>query len=88
VRSASAPGRPEAVPIRPEAAPERPAPAPAPSDSDADTPGWLNGYQQGKQDVRRGLSPSPDRYDFMFSDADRAGFIRGYEAGYGRRIKN
>jgi hypothetical protein len=76
------------VPIRSEAAAVRPEPAPVPSASDADAPGWLNGYEQGKQDARRGLSATPDRYDFMFSDADRAGFIRGYEAGYGRRIKN
>ena len=74
----------EPAPARSEPAPARSALIPSRSESNADVPGWQDGYERGKEDAHRGLSQTPDRYDFIYSQADRAGFFRGYEAGYNR----
>ena len=51
----------------------------------------VSGYELGKtkgyQDGRGGLSRTPSRYEASYSQADRAEFFRGYEAGYNAGIK-
>lgn len=64
------------------AAPAGTGAAPDRSRPDSDVPGWLSGHQQGKLDASRGLSQNPERYEFIYSAADQAGFFRGYEEGY------
>lgn len=51
----------------------------------------FSGYELGKtkgyQDGHGGLSRTPLRHESSFSEADRADFLRGYEAGYNEGIK-
>lgn len=55
--------------------------------SDAGPGGWQAGYEKGLSDGRGGLSRTPSRYDSIYSEADRADFLRGYESGYNRGIR-
>lgn len=54
------------------------------SESDAGPAGWQAGYDKGLSDGQGGLSRTPDRYSYLYSQADRADFLRGYESGYNR----
>ncbi len=63
------------------------SPSPSTEESDAGSSGWQAGYQKGLSDGRGGLSRTPDRYDYIYSEADRAEFFRGYESGYNRGIR-
>lgn len=49
--------------------------------------GYDLGFAKGQEDGRGGLSRTPDRYGSLYSQADRAEFFRGYEAGYNQGIK-
>ena len=49
--------------------------------------GYDLGFAKGQEDGRGGLSRTPDRYESLYSQADRAEFFRGYEAGYNQGIK-
>lgn len=60
---------------------------PPSSESDAGPVGWQAGYQKGLSDGRGGRSRTPDRYDYIYSEADRAAFFKGYESGYNRGIR-
>ena len=51
------------------------------------TSGYDLGFAKGQKDGRGGLSRTPDRYESLYSQADRAEFFRGYEAGYNQGIK-
>ena len=62
-------------------------PAPVAGESDAGPAGWQSGYEKGLSDGRNGLSRTPDRYSYIYSQADRADFFRGYESGYNRGIQ-
>lgn len=61
--------------------------AAASEESDAGPAGWQAGYQKGLSDGRGGLSRTPDRYESIYSEADRADFFKGYESGYNRGIR-
>ena len=56
-------------------------------ESDAGPSGWQAGYEKGMADGRGGLSRTPDRYEGVYSQADRADFFKGYESGYNRGIR-
>ena len=73
--------------LSPESVPAGGATLLGSSSSPADTPGWSSGFQQGKLDATRRLSPRPERYEFIYSAADQAGFFQGSEAGYARYKK-
>jgi hypothetical protein len=49
--------------------------------------GYDLGFAKGQEDGRGGLSRTPGRYESLYSQADRAEFFRGYEAGYNQGIK-
>jgi hypothetical protein len=49
--------------------------------------GYDLGFAKGQEDGGGGLSRTPDRYESLYSQADRAEFFRGYEAGYNQGIK-
>ncbi|MEN8678700.1 MAG: hypothetical protein ABF391_01510, partial [Akkermansiaceae bacterium] len=56
--------------------------------SAAGTPaGYDLGYQKGREDGEGGLSRTPARYGYLYSQADRTDFLRGYEAGYNAGIR-
>ena len=50
-------------------------------------PGYNLGFSKGRDDGWSGRSRTPDRYESLYSQADRAEFFRGYEAGYNEGIK-
>jgi hypothetical protein len=49
--------------------------------------GYGSGFEKGFEDGRNGLSRTPDRYGYIYSQADRSDFFRGYEAGYNKGIR-
>ena len=49
--------------------------------------GYELGKTKGYQDGHGGLSRTPSRHEASYSEADRADFFRGYEAGYNQGIK-
>lgn len=49
--------------------------------------GYGAGYEKGFADGRGGLSRTPDRYSYIYSQADRSDFFRGYEDGYNKGIR-
>lgn len=51
-------------------------------------PGYSLGFTKGREDGWSGRSRTPDRYEALYSEADRAEFFRGYEAGYNEGIKS
>jgi hypothetical protein len=44
--------------------------------------GYALGVAKGQHDGKTGLSKQPDRWSANYSEADRAEYMRGYEAGY------
>ncbi len=50
-------------------------------------PGYSLGFSKGREDGWSGRSRTPDRHQALYSEADRAEFFRGYEAGYNEGIK-
>jgi hypothetical protein len=63
------------------------SPSVSSEESDAGPAGWQAGYEKGMADGRGGLSRTPDRYGYIYSEADRSDFFRGYESGYNRGIQ-
>jgi hypothetical protein len=49
--------------------------------------GYELGMTKGYQDGQAGLSRTPSRHEALYSEADRADFFRGYEAGYRKGIR-
>lgn len=49
--------------------------------------GYELGMTKGLADGRGGLSRTPDRYSYLCTEADRADYFRGYEAGYNQGIR-
>lgn len=49
--------------------------------------GYELGKAKGYQDGRGGLSRTPSRHEASYSEANRADFFKGYEAGYNEGIK-
>ena len=39
-------------------------------------------YLKGQSDARSGKSKKPDRYSYIYSEADRQDFFNGYASGY------
>jgi hypothetical protein len=62
-----------------EAAPKNP--------SASSSASYKLGVQRGFADGKGGLSRTPSRHESDYSQADRADFFSGYEAGYNRGIK-
>lgn len=55
--------------------------------STSTAPGYKLGYEKGMSDGSGGLSRTPSRYGYLYSEADRADFLSGYEAGYNAGIR-
>ncbi|MBK1826273.1 hypothetical protein [Haloferula rosea] len=53
----------------------------------ATSSGYAAGYEKGRADGAGGLSRTPTRHEYLYSEADRSDFFRGYEAGYNAGIR-